>query len=98
MIVEISAEAERDLERIGDFIARDNPRRALTFLQELRTKCMSLAGLPNGFPLVPRYEALGIRKRGHGDYLIFYRVDAEKVVIIHILHGAQDYGEILSLL
>ncbi|GAK72669.1 hypothetical protein RRU01S_27_00570 [Agrobacterium rubi TR3 = NBRC 13261] len=27
--------------------------------------------------------------------LIFYRVDNEKVVIIHILYGATDYGTIL---
>jgi len=38
---------------------------------------------------------MGVRRRGHGNYLIFYRVDLEKVVIIHILHGAQDYGTIL---
>jgi len=29
MIVHVSAEAEYDLEAIGDFIARDNPTRAL---------------------------------------------------------------------
>jgi addiction module RelE/StbE family toxin len=97
MIVEISAEAERDLEQIGDCIADDNPRRALTFLHELRAKCLSLAELPSRFPLVPRYEEQGIRKCRHGNYLIFYRIDAEKVVIVHVLHGARDYEEILSL-
>jgi toxin ParE1/3/4 len=44
---------------------------------------------------VPRYEALGVRRRGHGRYLIFYRVDPNAVVIVHVLHGAQDYEEIL---
>lgn len=32
MIVHLSAEAEYDLETIGDYIARDNPGRAITFL------------------------------------------------------------------
>ncbi|MCK0533347.1 type II toxin-antitoxin system RelE/ParE family toxin [Sphingobium agri] len=95
MIVHLSAEAEQDLETIGDYIARDNPLRAISFLRELREKCLGLADLPERFPLVPRYEASSVRHRGHGNYLIFYRVKAEKVVILHILHGAQDYSAIL---
>lgn len=95
MIVHLSAEAEYDLETIGDYIARDNPARALSFLQELRSKCMGLADMPERFPLVPRYEATGVRRRGHGDYLIFYRIETAKVIIIHILHGAQNYNTIL---
>lgn len=95
MIVHLSAEAEQDLETIGDYIARDNPLRVISFLRELREKCLGLEDLPERFPLVPRYEAVGVRHRGHGNYLIFYRVEAEKVVILHILHGAQDYSAIL---
>ncbi|WP_313809563.1 type II toxin-antitoxin system RelE/ParE family toxin [Sphingobium sp.] len=95
MIVHLSAEAEYDLETIGDYIARDNPERALSFLHELRSKCLGLADMPERFPLVPRYEATGMRRRVHGDYLIFFRVEVEKVVIIHILHGAQNYSTIL---
>jgi len=95
MIVVFSDEAERDLERIADHIANDNPRRALSFVQELREQCKALASIPNGFPLVPRYEQHGIRRRVHGSYLIFYRADAEQVVIVHVLHGAMDYASIL---
>lgn len=95
MIVHISAEAQRDLENIGDYIARDNLERAISFMRELRNKCLDLAHIPHGFPLVPRYEKQGIRRRGHGNYLIFYRVEAEKIVIIHILHGAMDYEAIV---
>jgi len=95
MIVELTGEAEHDLEAIGDYIALDNPIRAISFLQELRAKCLTLAEMPERFPLVPRYEAQRVRRRGHGNYLIFCRIDAEKAVVIHILHGAQDYSAIL---
>jgi plasmid stabilization system protein ParE len=95
VIVHLTAEAEYDLETIGDYIARDNPARALTFLHELRSKCLGLADMPERFPLVPRYEATGVRRRIHGDHLIFYRVEAGKVVTLHILHGAQNYSAIL---
>jgi toxin ParE1/3/4 len=36
MRVVISPLAERDLEAIGDYIAEDNPARALSFVAELR--------------------------------------------------------------
>ena len=95
MIVHFSAEAEHDLETIDDYIARDNPTRTISFLRELREKCLALRDLPERFPFVPRYEEMGVRRRGLGNYLIFYRVEVEKVVVIHILHGALDYGTIL---
>lgn len=95
MKVRIAAEAESDLEGIGDYIARDNPQRALSFVLELRDKCLGLADGPLAFPLVPRYEALGIRRRVHGNYVIFYRVEGKHVVVLHILHGAMDYAGIL---
>ncbi|MDP2119566.1 MAG: type II toxin-antitoxin system RelE/ParE family toxin [Hoeflea sp.] len=95
MILEFTSEAENDLEQIADYIAKDNPRRALSFVRELRNKCEDLVNSPNGFALVPRYEHHGIRRRVHGKYLIFYRVENEKVVIVHVLNGATDYGALL---
>lgn len=38
MIVHLLPDAIVDLETIGDYIAPDNPRRALTFIQERRDK------------------------------------------------------------
>jgi plasmid stabilization system protein ParE len=31
----------------------------------------------------------------HGNCLIFYRTSAEMVEIVHIMHGAMDYEDIL---
>lgn len=95
MILEFSREAESDLEQIADYIAQDNPRHALSFIRELRSKCEDLVENPNGFALVPRYEHHGIRRRVHRNYLIFYRVESARVVIVHVLHGATDYIAIL---
>ncbi len=95
MIVSVSGEAERDLESIAEWIARDDPERAAAFADELWKSCLELARFPKRFPLVPRYEAHGVRHRVHGKYLIFYRVADEEVVVIHILHGAMDYAAVL---
>lgn len=95
MIVVLAREAEADLEEIGDYIARDNPARAITFVQELIARCRHLAETPDAFPLVPRYTHLGIRRFVHGRYLVFYRVTPERVEVLHILNGARDIEAIL---
>jgi toxin ParE1/3/4 len=82
--------AEADLEAIGDYIARDNPRRALTFVRELRQRCEQIADLPRAAPLRPELGA-GVRVVTLGRYLICYseRGDDE-VVIERIVHGARS--------
>lgn len=97
MIVRILPDAEADLEAIGDYIARDNARRALTFVKELRNMCNDLAEMSLAFPLVPRYEHMGVRHRVYGSYQIFYRVVDESALVdvLHVIHGARNYGSIL---
>ena len=95
MKVRFTTEAVADLRLISDYIAKENPPRALSFIDELEQKCLTIATTPRAFPLVPRYERYGIRRRLHDSYLIFYRVELEHVVILHILHGAMDYAAIL---
>ncbi|HZC15718.1 MAG TPA: type II toxin-antitoxin system RelE/ParE family toxin [Caulobacteraceae bacterium] len=95
MKVVLTRSAEADPEAIVDWIAKDSPRRALTFIRELRTRCMALGEHPRAFPLVPRYETHGIRRRVYGNYLIFYRIEETQVTILHVLHGARDYEPLL---
>jgi plasmid stabilization system protein ParE len=98
VIVRLLPDAEADLEAIGDYIARDNPTRAISFTAELREKCAGLADMPLSFPLVPRYEQRGVRHRVHGSYQIFYRTvgdPIERIDVLHILHGARNYATIL---
>jgi plasmid stabilization system protein ParE len=95
VIVIITAEAEADLEQIATYVAEQSPRSALKLVRELRERCESLLDAPRGYPLVPRYEHLGIRRRPFGRFLIFYRVDQGTIEVIHILHGARDYESLL---
>jgi toxin ParE1/3/4 len=95
MIVVITEAAEADLEAIGDWIAVDDPAWALTFVLELRDRCRALADMPRAYPLVPRYEHLGVRRWSYRDYLIFYRIAGERIEVLHVLQGAQDYEPIL---
>ena len=42
MQLEISRFIECDLDEIAGYIAQDNPRRAVTFIQEIRTKFLGI--------------------------------------------------------
>lgn len=95
MIVEFTATAEADLERIGDYIVRDNPARAISFVRELDRLCLDLADMPEAWPVVPRYEHHGIRRSVHGRYLIFYRIADDRITIVLVLDGAMDVEPIL---
>jgi toxin ParE1/3/4 len=83
--------AQADLEEISDYIRADNPMRAVSFLNEIVDVGEAISHMPRAFPLVPRLEQRGIRRRTFGRYLIFYRIEAESVQILHVAHGARDY-------
>ena len=48
-----SPQAFADLRVIGDFIARDNPERAPSFVAELLIDCLRLAEQPDAYPARP---------------------------------------------
>lgn len=68
MRLAITPLAEQDLESIADYIAQDNPARAVTFIHELRGQCQRLVLNPSGYRLRPE---LGddIRLRSLRDFL-----------------------------
>ena len=95
MIVVFTQQAERQLEAIADYIAQEHPSRAAAFVEALIERCVLLAEHPYAFPLVPRFESRGIRRRRYANYLIFFRVRAAQIDILHVLHGARDYESVL---
>ena len=95
MRVVITAAAKADLLAIRRTIETDNLSRAVSFVEELLDRCLTLADTPRAYPLVPRYERFGIRRCVHGNYLIFYRLQPEKIEVIHVLQGARDIEALL---
>ena len=86
---ELSSEAESDLESIGDFIARDNPRRAMSFVRELRVQCRKITNAPKGYRARPELGQ-GIRSCAYGNYVVFFYEEPSLVRILRILHGSVD--------
>jgi toxin ParE1/3/4 len=95
MKVEISAEAEADLRSIGEHIEKRSNYWASRFVQELIYACHTLADWPLAYPLYPDREASCVRKKSYRRYLIFYRVEENRVIIIHIVNGTRDHESLL---
>jgi toxin ParE1/3/4 len=97
MSVVFSLQAQRDFSHIKTYLEQFNPRRAETFVGELVAACEAIVDMPLAWPLVPRYEATGFRRRPYKSYLIFYELIApdDTVAILHVLHAARDYERLL---
>jgi len=64
--VVLTPSAQADLEDIADYIATASPRRALSFVRELRAAAEALGEFPEAWPLVPRYKLYGVGRRPVG--------------------------------
>jgi toxin ParE1/3/4 len=93
--VEFTAPALLELEAIAEWIAQDNPARAYAFVNELEKACLDIGRRPASYPYFDRRRVHGVRRRGYGNYLIFYREGPDGVQILHVLHGARDYAWIV---
>lgn len=90
MRLRLTAAALRDLTEIGDFIAQDNPRRAVTFVRELREACRKLLEAPYRFAMLEGDETKQFRRRVYGQYLIIYRIAQDQVVVARVISAAID--------
>jgi len=84
-----------DLAAIGDYIAEDNPDRALTFVAELETKAARVAERPLSFPARDDISP-GLRAALHGRYLILFRDLPDEVRVVRVIHGARDIGRVFG--
>jgi toxin ParE1/3/4 len=81
--------AEHDIEEIGDYIALDDPYRAVSFIREIREQCFNIIDKPEAAPLRPELGE-GIRMVPFGRYLIFYTFAVDLIRIERVLHGARN--------
>jgi toxin ParE1/3/4 len=87
-----SRRAEADLEEIAAYIARDNPARAVSFVDELRRHCRNLLTLPLAAPLREELGA-GVRLSVAGRYLVLYVVHADTLEIPRVVHGTRNLAD-----
>jgi toxin ParE1/3/4 len=93
-------EAERDLDDIVDYITeRDSPDRALAVATRLQQAILRLSTLPDRGPHPKELLNHGnrdFREVHFKPYRIFYRVLADKVVVVLIADGRRDMRALLA--
>lgn len=94
--VKLNADARADLREIGDFIAEENPRRARSFVRELRLACHELADMSERFAFVGLREGDILRRRPYGSYAIFYDVQDDHVRVLRIVNASRDIEQLFA--
>ncbi len=86
--------AEQDLQDVWLYIAQDNTRAADKLLDRIEVQCELLANHPQ---LGPARDdiAKGLRYQPLANYLILYRVIAQGVEIVRVVHGARNIIDLL---
>ena len=82
--------AWNDLEAAADYISKDSPRYAASFVQEVRDAARSLNTLAFRGRVVPEFNDTNIRELFLKSYRLIYQVTAQKIYILGLIHGARD--------
>ena len=96
MTFTLTPEAELDLIDIGGEIGRDNPHRAVSYVEELLERTAQAAANPKLFRLRPEWGK-AVRCARHGSYLILFEIEDGGVVVLRYLHGRRNIAQIMSL-
>jgi toxin ParE1/3/4 len=86
MRAHFTPQAEIDLEEVGDYIALDNPGRAVSFIREIRQHCEKIAGGLDHYAARPDLGDT-IRICAHGNYLIIFEPFDDGALILRVLQS-----------
>jgi toxin ParE1/3/4 len=95
MQVELSSFVEGDLDAIADYIAQDNPTRAVSFIREIGAQIHAIEQNPLLYQLRPEIGE-GARMAVVGRYVILFRVMGEAVRIERVVYGGRDLLALLQ--
>lgn len=83
--------AKDDLKKIHDYIARDSKFYAIKVSQEFAEKSEELKEFPKRGRVVPEIGDPNIRELFVYSYRLIYEISSDKIEILAIIHGRQDF-------
>lgn len=96
MQLKLSRFIEGDLDDVANFIAQDNPRRAVIFIREIRAKFSEIRRTPLAYQLRPDIGEEA-RLANLGNYAILFRVMGDVVKIERVVYGSRDLPGVIGL-
>lgn len=89
MKVRFTDEAKSRLRNIQSYIAEDSPQNAVAMIERIVARSESLNDLYLRGRRVPEYEDGAVRETLEAPYRIIYRVTADEIQILTIMHNRQ---------
>jgi plasmid stabilization system protein ParE len=91
--VDITSIAESDIKEIFEYIARDSESAAIGWVEEMARQIHSLESFPLRCPVIPEAPELGsgdkYRHIIYGNYRTIFTIDAFRVIVMRVFHGAR---------
>lgn len=89
--------AQEDILSILDYIAQDNPSRALAFIDKLDAQIGRLEkhSLLGRVPRHPKLREFGYRVLIVESYLAFYIIRGDQIEIHRVVHGSRDLDHLI---
>ena len=94
--VVLTQRVARHLQEMGDYIAADNPQRAISWLEEVEIKIMKLDCFPESYPFARENDNHNIELRqlvfgrGRYKYRVIFTVRVDDVVVLDIRHASRE--------
>jgi addiction module RelE/StbE family toxin len=86
--------AVSDLQEIHRYIARDSESYAAHFIENILKLAERLVAFPRLGRVVPEEGSEGIRELIVSSYRVIYRIAAERIEILTVLHGSRDLNSL----
>ena len=90
MKIHWSQEAREDVDRLGDFIAVDDPNRARQVEEMLSAAPRKLLDFPRRGSPLSQFEPNEVREFRVGGYLPRYEISDETIEVLRFFHGRED--------
>ena len=89
--VNLTREAQQDIEQIWSFISEDSPDDARRFIQQLEKQVSTLERFPERCPLISENELMGTRYRHLicSNYRTVFRISKRTVYALRVVHAAR---------
>jgi toxin ParE1/3/4 len=87
----ITRSAELDILDIWNYISDDSKSRAKKFVEQIEAEIAKLKKYPQRCPIINESKILGIKYRHlvFGTYRIIFKIDADDVYIMRVLHSSR---------
>lgn len=98
VVCRYSPQSEVDLEEIfNTILSDDKPRHAVSFLQEIRERCDTLAHFPLSGVAYRALEKRQVRYVPYQSYVIYYRPLDDGIYVIRVVHSKMNQRKIRGI-